>query len=251
MAKLLAGELLLIEFVGIDGERSNRQSFFVRAKARFYRYSEINMLKEQLFGFAINAITRVNETKEKIKKSLKSEIVQNYVLGLRQAAIQLIEQRLNRYKSASENLRKASVHKQTNYAKEKITRKYTIKKARKSSIRQAKEINSERAETILSMLQQEHKVHAKDNTELSAKRSLDCLIWALGQATRAELNNGISVHDVSALLYKAHNINLYPINISRVVHSNESLVKQSSQASRTKTYLLTDAGMRVFNEKFM
>jgi len=252
MAKRLAGEILLIDFVGIDGERSNRQSFFVRAKPRFYRYSEINMLKEQLFGFAINAITKAHETKEKIKKSLKSEIVQNYVLGLRQAAIRLIEQRLNQYKSPSESLRNTSVHKKpTNYAKEKITRKYTIKKPRKSSIRQAKEINSERAETILLMLQQEQKDHPQKNNELSAKRSFDCLIWALGQATRAELNQGISVHDVSALLYKAHSINLYPINISRVVHSNESLVKQSGQANRTKTYLLTDAGMRVFNEKFM
>lgn len=206
------------------------------------------MLREQLFGFAINALTRAYMTKEKIKKNLKSDIVQNYVQGLKQAAIALIEQRL--YKQTnSEHLRRTK-NTASSDVQAKTTRKYTVKKTRKSSIRQARDISSVKADTILSNLGSEE-TRQKDLLLLNAQRSLDCLIWALGQAARAELQSGISVHDVSALLYKAHKINLYPINISRVVHSNELLVRQAGQANRTKTYLLTDAGMRVFLEKFV
>lgn len=215
------------------------------------------MLREQLFGFAINALTRAYETKEKIKKNLKSDFVQSYVQGLKQAAITLIEQRLYQHEANSENLRrtksttsKHATKSASSSAPVNTTRKYTIKKTRKSSIRQAREIRSTRADAILSKLGPEES-RQKELLSLNAQRSLDCLIWALGQAARAELQNGISVHDVSALLYKAHGINLYPINISRVVHSNEMLVRQAGQAMRTKTYLLTDAGMRVFEEKFV
>lgn len=215
------------------------------------------MLREQLFGFAINALTRAYETKERLKRNLKSEMVQSYVQGLKQAAISLIEQRLYQHEANSEHLRRtrssATAKKedpQETGGSAKVTRKYKVKKARKSSIRQARDINSERADAILTMLGTDES-GPEGMLPLNAQRSLDCLIWALGQATRAQLPNGISVHDVSALLYKAHNINLYPINISRVVHSNEILVRQAGQANRTKTYLLTDAGMRVFEEKFV
>jgi hypothetical protein len=76
-------------------------------------------------------------------------------------------------------------------------------------------------------------------------------VWALGHAERASIKEGISVHDVSALLYKACKIDLYPINISRVVHSNEVLVRQAGQEKRTKTYLLTPTGAKIFKEKFV
>lgn len=219
------------------------------------------MLREQLFDFAINALMRAHETKEQIKRNLKSEIVQNYVQGLKQAAIKIIEKGLNQHREQSEHLRKKPNRSGEAYKGKKAAaagnnldqkkRKYTLKRPRKSSIRQAKEIHSERAETILSMLNGETKDLVKVSEELTAKKSLSCLIWALGQAKRAELSHGISIHDISALLYKAHAINLYPINISRVVHSNETLVQQAGQDQRTKTYLLTDAGTKVFKEKFL
>lgn len=202
------------------------------------------MLKEQLFGFAVNALARAYEVKEEIKKNLKSEIVQNYVKVLRRTVLRSLEKRLVIEKNPSEKLRKKSARSQSR------TRPKKVLKTRKSSIRQAKEIRSDRAETIFSLLKDEATFMSK-NEELNAKKSLACLIWALGQAERAQVSQGISVHDVSALLYKAHNINLYPINISRVVHSNEVLVRQAGQANRTKTYVLTDQGMKMFNEKFL
>ena len=216
----------------------------------------MTMLKEQLFGFAINALTRAYEAKEQIKKNLGSDILKSYVQGFKQTALFFLESRINDQREGSENLRKKPVSKvspkaaRTSASSLRVTKPYKAPKERKSSIRQAKEIHSERAEAILLTLNNGPGLTAKSD-ELNAKKSLSCLIWALGQAELAQVSQGISVHDVSALLYKAHNINLYPINISRVVHSNEVLVKQAGQDNRTKTYVLTTEGLRVFNEKFV
>lgn len=213
------------------------------------------MLKEQLFGFAINALTRAYEAKEQIKKNLKSDFIKSYVQGFRQTALLILESHFNEQRERSETLRKKPAKKDSQTVRGKasllkVTKPIKAPKVRKSSIRQAKEIHSDRAETILQALAKGQDLKIKSD-ELNAKKSLSCLIWALGQAEHAQISQGISVHDVSALLYKAHNINLYPINISRVVHSNELLVKQAGQANRTKTYVLTDEGLRVFNEKFV
>lgn len=208
--------------------------------------SEMIMLKDQLFTFALQALAKVHETKEQVRKSLKSEVMQNYVTGLKEALIHVVEERLHHYKKdtndKSKKTTRAHKEKVAKAEKKKTPQK---KKTRKSSIRPAKEIKSDRAEEILSLINKQDQQNPLDD-----KKSLDCLIWALGQAARAQFSDGMSVHDVSALLYRAYNINLYPINISRVLHSNENLIQKASPDSNIKTYILTDAGMQVFNEKF-
>lgn len=194
------------------------------------------MLKEQLLALAAKAIVRANDTREKIKNRLNNQVLKYYVSSLKDAALWLIENRLKPETRSERSVKPANL---------------VIKKERKSSIRPAKEIASNKAEIIIGMLKKDDSRLVKAKDQLLGKKSLAYLVWALGHAERASLKEGISVHDVSALLYKACKIDLYPINISRVVHSNEVLVRQAGQHKRTKTYLLTPTGSKIFKEKFI
>lgn len=220
------------------------------------------MLKEQLLGLAVKAIARAYETREKLIKKLEAEKAFAYVRNLKDMAIWLIENRLSQL-APSEHLRSKGGSTKGG-SKVRVTRSVhasasgsvqpsnlVLKKERKSSIRPAKEIDSPRAEAILHLLKHDASKLVKASDQLLGKKSLAYLVWALGHAERASVSAGISVHDVSALLYRACKIELYPINISRVIHSNEALVKQAGQEKRTKTYLLTPAGAKIFHEKFM
>jgi hypothetical protein len=202
------------------------------------------MLKDELTALALKAIARAHDTRERIKNKLNLELVYYYAQSLKDAAKWLIENRLQ-----TERV-KSLITKKTRDPRKKV-QNLVVKKERKSSIRPAKEIASNRADAILSMLKKDSVVLVKSKDQLLGKKSLAYLVWALGHAERASLKEGISVHDVSALLYKACKIELYPINISRVVHSNEELVRQAGQEKRTKTYLLTPAGEKIFKEKFL
>ncbi len=207
------------------------------------------MLKEQLLGLAIKALSRAQETTETLKKNLKSEMVQGYVKSIKDVAVWVIENRMQ-----SEKLRAESHTQKSNPPsppQSPMPELRVEKKPRKSSIRPAKEIASPPADMILKNLKKSKARIVKNNDELNGKKSLAYLVWALGHAERAKISEGLSVHDVSALLYRAGKIELYPINISRVVHSNEQLVRQVGQDKRTKTYLLTDLGEKTFKEKFL
>jgi len=198
------------------------------------------MLKEQLLAMAAKAIVKVHDTQEKIKNRLSNHIIKYYAESLKDAALWLIENRLKPENHSDEKVSTISPV---------VTR--VAKKERKSSIRPAREIASNRAEIILGMLKKDESRLVKAKDQLLGKKSLAYLVWALGHAERASIKEGISVHDVSALLYKACKIDLYPINISRVVHSNDVLVRQAGQHKRTKTYLLTPTGLKIFKEKFI
>lgn len=194
------------------------------------------MLKEQILDFAISALSKAYETKERIKKSLDNDIVRNYVQSLKDTALWIIENQ--------NNARTRAVH--TTTAPTQKTRK-----PRRTSIRAAKEIGSAKAEAILQLIQADGSRLVTRHDAVSGKTSLAYLIWALGHAERAQLSSGLSVHDVSALLYKACNIELYPINISRIIYGNRSLVNQDSQQKRAKTYVLTSEGHALFAQKFL
>lgn len=182
------------------------------------------MLKEQLLGFALKTLWEMHGTKERLKNSLPGQLLHSYVKNIKEKTIW--------------NERKSPTH-------------VGLKKTRKSSIRSAKEIDSSRALMIIEKIN--HKpirlVHKYE--EIDGKKSLAYLIWALGHAERAGLSEGISVHDVSSLLYHACKIELYPINISRVVFGNQALIQQVDHQNRTKTYLLTPHGKMVFKNKFL
>ncbi|OPZ20588.1 MAG: hypothetical protein BWZ03_00819 [bacterium ADurb.BinA186] len=209
------------------------------------------MLKEQLLGLAIKAISRAHETKENLKKNLNSDAVQAYVKTVKDVAVWVIENRLKPEAESKETNSNSDLKGFSSPSNPNTTSMVREKKPRKTSIRPAKEIASVPAELILSSLKKNKARVVKKNDECNGKKSLAYLIWALGHADRAKIKDGISVHDVSALLYRAGKIELYPINISRVVHSNQALVRQVGQDKRTKTYLLTELGEKTFKEKFL
>jgi hypothetical protein len=205
------------------------------------------MFKEQLLSFAMKAFSQAHEAKERFKNNLQSHAVKNYVRGFKDAAMWMIENRLEKSgvfkKSLNEDEKKNPSH-----GNEIIP---LVKKQRKSSVKPAKEIISERADVILQMLKKEPIRLVEKDEIILGKKSLAYLVWALGHAELANLHEGISVHDISALLYQACKIELYPINISRIMHGNSELVRMTGQEKRTKTYLLTDDGQSLFKEKFL
>ncbi len=194
------------------------------------------MLREQILGFAIKTIMRAVETKEKLKSHPTFGNVTNYVRTAKMTAKGLMDYQWQKLRERGYS--GASI---TGHAK---------KKQRKSSIKPAKEIGSTKADIVLARLRVDGTRLVTKTESINGKTSLAYLVWALGHAERAQVAEGISVHDVSALLYRACNIELYPINISRVVYGNQDLVKQSGQQKRTKTYLLTDEGMALFEKNF-
>lgn len=207
------------------------------------------MLKEQILGLAMKTLARAYETKELVvKKIQEDEMLKIYWQGMKDTAQKVVEQKLN--KSGFETKTAAPPRAKRPYNR-KVATEVKVKKERKSSIRPANEIKSDNASIILASLKNDSAHLVKKSDSLNGKKSLAYLIWALGHAERAKIKDGISVHDVSALLYQANKIELYPINISRVVHSNSELIRQVNQSKRTKTYLLTAEGKRTFTEKFM
>ncbi len=196
------------------------------------------MLKEQLLVFATKAISQVYETKERIKNNLNVDLVQNYVRNIKDVASKVVETQLNK---------KAAPKKRAVKVKKKVE---VSVKTRKSSIKPVKEISSKSADKILAKLKKDEVRMPSDKDEVDGKKSLAYLLWALGHAERANIKEGISVHDVSALLYRSNQIELYPINISRVVYGT-SLVRQVSKESRTKTYLLSPEGQILFKKKYL
>ncbi len=110
------------------------------------------------------------------------------------------------------------------------------------SVRSGKEIESERATKILSDLKAQGKPVIHKNAEVDGKKSLAWVMWALHSAEQAKVEEGISVHDISSLLFHAAKIEIYPINVSRMLHDHEGYIRQVSMEKRTKRYLLTEAG---------
>lgn len=105
-------------------------------------------------------------------------------------------------------------------------------------------VNSERADKICDRLGQHSLKVIHSDSEVAGKKSLAWVLWAFKTAAEAEYKDGISVHDVSALIYRAAKVELYPINVSRVVHNHTDYIRQVSQDKKTKRYLLTEKGMK-------
>lgn len=216
------------------------------------------MLKEQLFCLAMKAYSQAYEAKERIKNTIKSDAVQIYMQNLKAVAITTLENQWQKFNEKeqifSKVVRRNSKTRTTSTTSKKDSVVIPIpkaKKSRKSSIKPAKEIGSRRADLIMQNLKEGSFRLVEKTDELDGKKSLAYLVWALGHAQKASINDGISVHDVSALLYRACKIELYPINISRVIYGNQTIVRKAGQEKRTKTYLLTEAGENLFKEKFV
>ncbi len=199
------------------------------------------MFREQLLGLAARTISQAYETKERVKNNLNRESVQNYVQTIKDVAVGVVEHQWQKIRNFERVIRDAKAHKNGEQHK----------KTRKSSIRPAKEIGSSKADIVLKALKDSGARLVDKHESINGKMSLAYLVWALGHAERAGIAEGISVHDVCALLYRACKIELYPINVSRVVYGNALLVHQVGQQGRTKNYLLTKEGMTLFQEKYL
>lgn len=219
------------------------------------------MLKEQLVCLAMKAYAKAFETKERIKNSINSDLVQSYVRELKKVAVDVVENQWQKFDLSEHALKKKARDSRMSEAAlgYSVSKKsgspngirQVEKKGRKSSIKPAKEIGSPRADIIMRKLKSDSFRLVTKADVVDGKKSLAYLVWALGHAEEAHVAQGISVHDVSALLYQACDIELYPINISRVVYSNPKLVRQVGQEKRTKTYLLTKEGFDLFRQKFL
>lgn len=185
----------------------------------------------------MKALSRSSLAQKIAKDGLSNDFFIGYVKQLRDVANVIIENRASSEKKA----------KTTGNTEAKPKKS----KARKSSIKPAKEIKSEKSDQIIEKLNASSHKKLRDNDEILGKKSLAYLVWALGHAKLAEVNDGLSVHDVSALLYQSSKIQLYPINISRVLKGNAELVSLVSSKEKTKTYLLSPKGEQIFSEKFL
>lgn len=107
-------------------------------------------------------------------------------------------------------------------------------------------IYSERADQIYNRLYPNNLKLMHHDAELDGKKSLAWILWAFKAAQDASVHDGISVHDVSALVYQVARVELYPINVSRMVHGHSHYIQQVSQEKKTKRYLLTEAGLGAF-----
>lgn len=211
------------------------------------------MLKEQLFGLAIKALSEAHENKERIKNLVKSKALSEHVRTIKDTARSLVKTGLEILEGSAHERDEVQPKKNTGRSVRKKTKEApasSIKKERKSSIKPICEIDSKRADIILKMIKTNQSTVVKKTDAIEGKKSLAYLVWALGHAENAHLSEGISVHDVSALLYRASNIELYPINISRVVYGNKTLIRQVGRQKRTKTYLLSDEGKERFKKFF-
>lgn len=131
--------------------------------------------------------------------------------------------------------------------KKKKLNKITLSK-RIKTVPSGKKIKSILASQMLVNLKASKMKPITKKVEIEGKKSLAWVVWALGVAEKTKLQKGISVHDVSSFLYHAAEIEVYPINVSRMVHDHSNFIMQVSQEKKTKRYLLTESGKKLANE---
>ncbi len=122
--------------------------------------------------------------------------------------------------------------------------KVTVTK-KKTSVRSGKKISSPFATQMLTEIKNKKMEVVSEAAEINGKKSLAWVVWALGIADETQMQEGISIHDISSLLYHAAKIEIYPINVSRMVHDNNQYIRQVSQDKKTKRYLLTEEGKKL------
>ena len=196
------------------------------------------MFKEQLITLAAKALEKASETKNLLQTVvLQDESIKNYLKTLQKGAKWFAEQNFDNFDNIDE---KPITHNVKNIKKSKTS-------AKKSSIKNLENIVSEKA-IIISKFIIDKKINLIDDKKLiNGKKTLTYIMWCLNLAKKADVN-GLSIHDISALLFKSCNISLYPINISLVINKNSSLI--SIIDSNNKIYSLSEEGRKLFNKHF-
>lgn len=193
------------------------------------------MFKEQLITLAAKALEKASETKNLLQTVvLQDESIKNYLKTLQKGAKWFAEQNFDNIDE------KPVTHNVKNIKKSKTS-------AKKSSTKNLENIVSEKA-VIISKFIIDKKISLIDDKKLiNGKKTLTYIMWCLNLAKKADVN-GLSIHDISALLFKSCNISLYPINISLVINKNSSLI--SIIDNNNKIYCLSEEGRKLFNKYF-
>jgi hypothetical protein len=128
-------------------------------------------------------------------------------------------------------------------AKKKPGRKKKASSKRKGSVdRSGKDLVSERADTITAYVQDKGRAIIGEDKDLAGKKVLARVVWALGEAHAAGVELGLTTNDVSALLSKAADIEVFATNIGRACRDHKTLIAESEPDGRSKRYVLTDDG---------
>lgn len=186
------------------------------------------MFKEQLIILAAKALDRASETKKILQTVvLQDESVKAYLKTLQKGAKWFAEQNFD-------------------VVNEEVIDKKP-KKAKKSSVRPIKEISSEKADIIAKFVSEKNIKLVNDKKFINNKKTLTYILWSLNTAKKANID-GLSVHDISALLFKVYNINLYPINISLVINKNKDFILLIDNNESDKLYTLSKDGKKLFSD---
>ncbi len=194
------------------------------------------MIIEKIMGLVYRVIDSFAASKK--RKNKKQEEEKNTVSVSAVKSEPVVLAKVAKTKIIEKSISKASK------TPAKPLEKVTVTKKR-SSVRSGKKISSTFASQMLTELKSQQMGVVSEAAVINGKKSLAWVVWALGIAEKTKMQEGISVHDVSSLLYHAAQIEIYPINVSRMVHDNSQYIRQVSQDKKTKRYLLTDEGKKL------
>jgi hypothetical protein len=122
-------------------------------------------------------------------------------------------------------------------------RKKKASSKRKGSVdRSGKDLDSDRADEVTAYVKNNKRTLIDEEKELDGKKVLARVVWALGEAHAAGVDLGLTTNDVSALLSKAADIEVFATNIGRACRDHKELIAESEPDGRSKRYVLTDEG---------
>ena len=114
---------------------------------------------------------------------------------------------------------------------------------RKGSVdRSGKDLASPRAEAIVAHLKAGGGQVIAENADVSGKKVLARVLWALWAAEASGVQDGLTAADTSALLHSAAGVEVFTTNVARTCRDEVGLIEASVPDGRIKRYKLTDSG---------
>lgn len=194
------------------------------------------MISNELFNFVFRTLDTLEDAKSKLDKVMGRTVKLPYSWSISKKEKQSVV--VSKQASQSNSIYLADRVYTSGVTTEKLIRKVKPKSG--------KAFKSLRAEKVQKTVKQKDTKILVKGATISGKKTVAQVVWALGHANKAGVKEGLSLHDMSSLLDASAGVKLYPVNVSRVVHHNNDLIKLSSQEKRTKRYALTDAGIKAF-----
>ncbi len=121
-------------------------------------------------------------------------------------------------------------------------KKSTTSKRKGSVDRSGKDISTPRSKTLAAFAGQKNIKPLDEDADVGGKKVLARVIWALGLADRADVNDGLTTKDVSAFLSAYADIEVFTTNIGRACRDHSEYIEPSVPDGRSKRYRLTSDG---------